>query len=309
VHAAGTLVASAGPDQRATAGEVVYLDASGTVYKGTSVLTFTWDLGDGSPHGSGMYVEHVYAAPGKFVVTLTASDGVLEGSDACRLDVVPRDDPPHAVIVPAGPLATDRLTAVELDALSSTDDSTAWPTGGRFEWDLGDGTTSQGAAVTHVYTRLGIFVVTLTLTDSGGNIDLNRTTVSVANLPPAGTLASARLDARAGEPVTLSVQASDPDGTVSEVWWDFDASDGVAPQTSGALVQHTYDRKGVYNVTCIVRDNDGGQTVLSAEVHVSAAKARSPLPGDWSLVSAAAIAVASALAATRRKVHRPGASR
>jgi len=309
VHQAGLLVADAGPDQTATAGSTVYLDASGTVYRGQGLLSYAWTFGDSAPAGSGPYVEHVYASPGIYRVGLKVSDGTTDDEDTCIVTVTPRDDPPHAVIAPAGPMATDRLTDVELGALSSTDDSPSWPAGAAFDWDLGDGTTVKGSVATHRYARLGIFVITLTVTDSAGNIDINRTTVTVVNVPPVATLAKDRFEIRAGGKVALSVVSSDPDGTVAEAWWDFDAADGISPQTSGVAVEHTYDRKGVYNVTCVVRDNDGGQTTLTAEVRVTQ-REETPLPGGLSVLAlAAAAAVASSLAATRDGVHRRRASR
>jgi len=299
VHQAGLLVADAGPDQSATAGSTVYLDASGTVYRGQGLLSYAWAFGDSAPTGSGPYVEHVYASPGTYTVRVTVSDGTADDEDTCLVRVAPRDDPPHAVIAPAGPLTADRLTDVELGALSSTDDSPTWPAGAGFDWDLGDGTSVQGAMATHRYARLGIFVVTLTVTDTAGNIDVNRTTVSVVNLPPVATLAKDRFEISAGGKVALSVQSSDPDGTVVETWWDFDASDGILPQTSGMSVEHTYDRKGVYSVTCVVRDSDGGQTTLTAEVRV-AQREETPLPGGLSaLALAAAAAIAASLTAAR----------
>jgi len=38
----------------------------------------------------------------------------------------------------------------------------------KYEWDFGDGETANGAEVTHTYTRIGTYKVTLTVTDSAG---------------------------------------------------------------------------------------------------------------------------------------------
>ena len=309
VHEPGLLVANAGPDQSATAGDAVYLDASGTVYRGAGVLSYSWDFGDATPRGAGPYVEHVYSSPGAFTASLTVSDGSVEDTDTCLVAVAPYNAPPHAAIEPAGPIKADRMAPVDLSALPSTDDSPTWPTGAAFSWDMGDGTTSTGATASHTYGRLGTFVVTLTVTDAGGKFDVNRTTVTVANLPPTAVLAKDLIEVMVGERVALTVQASDPDGTVSEVWWDFDASDGVAPQTSGASVEHTYGRRGVYNVTCAVRDNDGGVTTVTAEVRVSQ-REKTPLPGGLAVLALLAAAMASALVVARRRTSPPrGASR
>jgi len=304
VHEPGMLVADAGPDQASETGAVVYLDATGTVYRGAGVLSHAWGFGDGSATGSGLYVEHVYDRAGTFTVTLTVSDGQAQDSDTCKVTVAQRNEPPAAVIAPAGPHETDRLTPLELSAAPSTDDDPSWPAGAAFEWDMGDGSGATGVTVSHTYTRLGLFVVTLTVTDAGGKFALNRTTVEVANIPPTAELDGTALEAKEGERFTLVVTSSDSDGTVAEVWWDVDASDGLNPQVTGATLQHAYEEAGTYNVSCVVRDSDGGQTTLHAQVVVKEGRTGSPIPGPGapiSLLAMAAAALASAAGAVARR--------
>ncbi|MCX7750726.1 MAG: PKD domain-containing protein [Candidatus Bipolaricaulota bacterium] len=72
-----------------------------------------------------------------------------------------------------------------------------------------------------------------------------------------------------GEPVWFIVEASDPDGTVIQVWWNF--GDG---ETSWLWSpDHVYAHEGVYEVTLTVVDDRGGATVATARVEVVA-----PLP-------------------------------
>ncbi|RZN78707.1 MAG: T9SS type B sorting domain-containing protein [Winogradskyella sp.] len=46
-------------------------------------------------------------------------------------------------------------------------------TGATYLWDFGDGNTAMGESVTHAYTTAGLFVVTLTITDTAGCTNTN----------------------------------------------------------------------------------------------------------------------------------------
>ncbi|MCK5252662.1 MAG: PKD domain-containing protein, partial [Thermoplasmata archaeon] len=220
----GTLVADAGPDVLAIVDVVVYLDASGTVYRGTSVLSYEWDYDDGSPTDFGEYVEHVFEAVGWYTVSVKVSDGIVEDTGTCIVHVEERDEPPRAIITPAGPLVADRLTQVVLQARASTDDQGIV----KLTWDMGDGTIMEGWSVTHLYEEVGVYPVTLVVEDNGGLIDINRTTVDVVNLAPEITDIEGPEKVEVGEKAVFRVTATDADGDVSDQGWDFDAMDGIS---------------------------------------------------------------------------------
>jgi len=260
----GELVADAGPDTVAVAGRVTYLDASGTIYRGDGVLSYEWDLGDGTRGVEGEYIEHVYQSSGVYTATVRVSDGVVEDTDRCRVDVRQRDDPPRAVISPEGRVVGDRLGPVVLSAAGSSDDRGI----ANYTWEMGDGTVVSGQTASHTYSEPGIYPVTLTVQDTAGQVDINRTTVEVVNLPPDADAIKGPSRLEVGKKGSFGVSATDPDGQVDEVGWDFDPSDGITFEATGEEVAHKWDRAGTYNVTCIVRDDDGGQTVLHLEVRV-----------------------------------------
>lgn len=286
----GQIVADAGPDVTTTAGAVTYLDASGTVYRGTGVLSHEWDFGDGSATGTGEYVEHVYGTSGLYTVTLRVSDGLVEDTDTCQVEVGERDDPPRAVIVPGGPVVGDRLTPVTLSATGSSDDNGIV----NLTWEMGDGTVLEGWSVSHLYDGVGIYPVTLIVIDTGGLVDINRTTVSIENLAPEIVSVEAKRKAKVGDELRFNVTAVDPDGRVAQVGWDFDVSDGIDFERTGPTVKHEFGRAGKYNVTCIVRDNEGGQAVYHLEVTVED-DGSSPLPGGFPLAALMAMAAVAAI--------------
>ena len=58
----------------------VSLDGSGSSDLEGSIVSYSWDYGDGSPLGSGVTSSHIYNTPGTYTVTLTVSDGSLTGT-------------------------------------------------------------------------------------------------------------------------------------------------------------------------------------------------------------------------------------
>ena len=66
----------------------VNFDASDSTDADLDPLTYDWDFGDGSPHGSGPTTSHTYTTPGTFIATVTVSDS-RGGEDSVnmRIDV------------------------------------------------------------------------------------------------------------------------------------------------------------------------------------------------------------------------------
>jgi len=98
----------------------------------------------------------------------------------------------------------------------------------RFGWDFGDGTKSESTAdrVSHRYPRPGVFDVSLAMGALVNGSNTNTTTararfITVTNDPPRVriTAPAARTILRLGNPLRVAANASDSDGTVSEVSW------------------------------------------------------------------------------------------
>src|SRR5574338_842503 len=52
-----------------------------------TVLSYSWNFGDGTPHATGAQVTHIYDAPGPYVATLTVSDG-SGGTDSATVNIM-----------------------------------------------------------------------------------------------------------------------------------------------------------------------------------------------------------------------------
>ncbi|KAF5428716.1 PKD repeat-containing protein [Candidatus Methanomarinus sp.] len=60
-----------------------------------------------------------------------------------------------------------------------------------------------------------------------------------------------------GDTVTLDGSASTDDVGITSYVWDFDDSNGLQQDATGAAVQHTYNMAGTYTATLTVTDGDG----------------------------------------------------
>jgi PKD repeat protein len=119
--------------------------SGGVVYETHEILSpelsFSWDFGDGSLHGTGIDPIHVYTAPGIYNVTLTVTDAQgATDTDNCTITVLQSGQPPVADA--GGPYFGSEGSPITLDASKSYD-----PDGDEleFRWDFeNDGIWDSG---------------------------------------------------------------------------------------------------------------------------------------------------------------------
>ena len=157
-----SLLVSAGSSFTANAGASDTF--AGSVSGGTAPYSYGWTFGDGSTSSGSPTPSHVYANPGTYTATLTATDSVgAVGTSSVAVtvnDVAPTvtlTDPPGTV-----------GCAVSFSA-SATDISPAVQAAGfTYSWNFGDGSTGTGATTSHIYTSAGTFTATVTAMDEYG---------------------------------------------------------------------------------------------------------------------------------------------
>ncbi len=232
-------------------------DGSGSVAGDRPIAHYEWDFQDGSK-AEGAKVTHAFARSGRYVVTLRVRDDQPGPCDSSVTQtIVDVNSPPVAV---AG---ADRHAAVgetvKLDGRGSYDidgEIVAWT------WDLGDGATASGSAVSHAYDHPGTYTATLTVRDGAGlaNSTATSTVRTIVNDPPVAMPGPERHVA-VGEIIPFDGRASvDRDGKLVHYDWTFgDGSSG-----SGAQVPYAYSEPGRFQATLTVVDDSGTSSNTSS---------------------------------------------
>ncbi|MCU7927479.1 MAG: PKD domain-containing protein, partial [Candidatus Thiodiazotropha sp. (ex Dulcina madagascariensis)] len=247
-----------------TSGTPVAFDGSGSTDSDGTIVSYTWDFGDGAT-GTGMAPSHTYTTQGTYNVTLTVTDdsnAVDSATTSAAIDAT--NQAPTAN--PNGPYTGAVGVALSFDGTGSSDpDGTIVA----YAWDFGDGTSGTGSVPSHTYASAGSYNITLSVTDDGGLSNTATTTAaigSVANLPPVA-VANGPYSGTVGLPVSFdSTGSNDPDGTLATYHWDF----GDGATATGANPTYAYTAQGTYSVTLTVTDNEGamGSDTTTATIGV-----------------------------------------
>jgi len=218
-------------------------------------LSYQWDFGDGS-QGSGPVVSHSYAQAGSYTIKLTVTDkDGGQGTDVATVQVNgAANQPPQAAI--NGP--TSGLTG---ETLNFSGSNSSDPDGNivSYDWDFGDGSADNGINVSHIYSTIGSYTVSLTVTDNDGLTAKTTLLVQINEPVPVPELPIAVIDDPGSNLVVGDVidfsgsNSSDPDGSIVSYDWDF--GDGYTG--TGVNVSHVYVTAGSYTVSLTVTDNSG----------------------------------------------------
>lgn len=221
-------------------------------------LTYSWDFGDNTPVSTKPSPSHQYAADGKYIVTLTVSDGHNHTVSYSReLDV-------HSIVTNHKPVADFSVNA-DYNVVTFTNNSTDEDSDSlTYVWDFGDGSApSPEVNPKHTYAAKGSYNVTLIANDGKDNSEPKIITVNVT-MP--NTLPVASFDASAEKNVvTFTNKSSDADNDTLTYKWNF--GDGTTSTEKNPV--HTYpEANGDYNVTLIVNDGHGDSQPFTSTVKV-----------------------------------------
>jgi PKD repeat protein len=226
----------------------------------SSPISCKWDLGNGTQIADTTTVSHTYTCentdcesvpiplPLPLTVTLTVTD--VFGSAMASQPIAVG----HAPIAAFSPSET-RVTLSETFTLTNLSTGT-FPID--FSWDLGDETTrsvTTTEAITHVYTIIGDFTITLTVSSDFGT-DSYTQAVTVKDVP----VARCSVNDDTIIPGTTVTFTSDSVGTGPLVYmWDFGDGDSDGPPST-RVISHEYDMPGIYLATLTVTDTYGSDT-------------------------------------------------
>lgn len=224
-----------------------------------------WIFGDGDTlvvnHPGSPNVQHTYANPGTYAVTLK-----ITVTDSCTAQVT------NHIIVGSAPVAnfsydhncTDNLTRfTDLTQLAGSGNITGWL------WNFGDpasgvANTSTLQNPTHAYVSIGTYNVSLRVTTSGGCS--NEVTIPVTITP--APIAEFTVQQNCTGTSTLFIPSpAIPIGSVQSWHWDF--GDGTVSnlQQPG----HVYSTSGNYLVTLTITDMNGCSNFVTHNIFIAPA--------------------------------------
>ena len=229
--------------------EPVHASFSGTPTSGVAPLvvdftnlstgdftTSSWTFGDGGT-STASSPTYTYTTAGVYTVTLTVSG--LGGADTMtRTSYITVYQPVVAGFVGAPTTGMNPLMVVFTNTSTGDFDTS--------QWDFGDGGSSAADSPTYMYTTVGVYTVTLTVSGPGGTDTMIR--LSYITVTPAPVSADFIGTPTSGERLLTVAFTNLSTGDYTSSSWDF--GDGG---TSGT--QHpTYDytTAGVYTVTLSV---------------------------------------------------------
>jgi len=229
------------------------------------VIGCFWDFGDGSDLSSEDAPSHTYTTSGNYSPTLTAwnADGETAVTKANLIDI---GFPPEGVTADfeASPTEGYRPMRVRFYDRSDLPVNEA-------SWTFGDGYTSDRFNPTHVYSGVGNYTVSYTVSDFKGSSD-NETKTNYISVSERPQLPGATFDWESSPPsdggrAPYKVNFADRSSGNPTSWlWDF--GDESSPSTD-QNASHTYDTAGRFDVTLTVTNPNGSDSAtLQDIIHV-----------------------------------------
>jgi PKD repeat protein len=272
------------------AGEPIRFDASLSTDPDGAIDQTWWDFGDGEA-AVGEAVEHVYAAPGTYLLSLTISDdrGAITVWEEPLMVRAPHTRPvasftwapvsPDGTRIQRPVRAGDRIL---LDASSSRD-----PDGNlvEYNWDLqSDGAFDQSSSDPRIIIEplaTGTWPVTLRVVDEDGYSDAVMRVLVIEPLrPPEAMFDLSPANPALGDPVRFLDRSLPSDGVLLSWEWDF--GDGHSSRDREPV--HRYLSANEFEVRLTVRDSDGLSHTTKRLVSVQVNPSLVPIQEVWALV-------------------------
>ncbi len=214
-----------------------------------TATAWLWDFGDG---GSSILQnpEHIYSDTGHFNVQLIVFNNGC--SDTLIIDDFIHINPPIANFLVSSSCAapfrrnfTDRSIGADL-----------------YSWNFGDGNTSSIPSPSHTYAAPGLYVVSLTVTNTlSGCTYTKNANIRIIDEHPDFT-ASNTIICRNGSTTFSAIVANAPD--VPNYQWNF----GDGTTGTGRTISHNYALSGFYDVRLITIDANGCRDTIIKQQYI-----------------------------------------
>jgi PKD repeat protein len=236
--------------------EAIFFDASDSSDPDGTIVTYSWDFGDGAT-GNGVSVQHAYSEDGIYTVILTVTDDDGATATAKATKTVLNRVPVASFAESAETVSSGE--SIHFDASESSDPDGVIVT---YSWDFGDGNTAADVEVDHAYEDDGVYTVTLTVIDDDEATASAIATKNVLNRSPVAAFTENATIVSPDEVIHFDASdSSDPDGTIVTYSWDF----GDGNTSTGVTSDYAYGEDGNYTVTLTVTDDDGASASSVAE--------------------------------------------
>jgi gliding motility-associated-like protein len=234
---------------------VILQDVSSSA-PGDPIVSWLWNFGDGSTSTASGTVQHIYAAPGTYTVTLTVMDQGGCTSTSQAVNQITVDGPEALFQAQGGAVAFPQGSTIQFVNNSNTANTTS-PV---YTWNFGDGSTSNQVNPTHTYAVPGVYTVTLTAQD-GGSSCASVATLVITIQPVNNAFSTAASYVASGSCPPVLVQFTNTSVNYISYTWNFGDGETVSnvPDPS-----HVYQNPGTYIVTLIVL-GDNGQTTTTVD--------------------------------------------
>ena len=141
-----------------------------------------------------------------------------------------------------------------------------------YQWNSSDGQTTSGVEANLTFRAAGAYDIDLVVVDDFGSVNINtaqqtiKVTLAADSKPPIAKFTATPTTGTA--PLTVKLDASessDQDGKIVEYQWN--SSDGQT--ASGRDATMTFDSVGTYQISLVVKDNNGLISTNSAQQTIS----------------------------------------
>jgi PKD repeat protein len=294
----------------AKVGELLTFGVQPSGWNLSGAEAYLWSFGDGTAQSTSNSPTHPYGAAGSFSVSLQLTNNAGTGNITKSVQISPL--PP-----PIPNMSNAEITVVPGSAkvgepLNFGVQPTGWNLNGSetYVWNFGDGTQpSTLKSPTHPYGAVGIFSVSLQLTNSAGTGTITKS-VQISPLPPpVPNMSNTEItvvpgSAKVGDSLTFGVQTTGWNLSGSEAFvWNFGDGTAQSPAKSPA---HSFSSAGSVTVNLKLTNSSGTGTITKS-ILIEA------LPPQGERIAAilpvvGSVQGGSAFFRTEVQIHNPGAA-
>ncbi|MEM3126707.1 MAG: PKD domain-containing protein [Candidatus Woesearchaeota archaeon] len=278
------IFADAGADRKELIDTMIIFSGKNSYSTKGEIISYTWDFGDGTS-AEGTDVSHSYSKEGTYVVTLVIKDS--QGNTA--IDTATIEVTTISLQPPVAEAGEEKQGTIGQEL--TFDGSKSYDLDGeivKYIWDFGDGTSAEGMKVIHSYSKIGEYVVKLTVIDNSELTDTDTTLLTIEKkeceedeeyeeyeCEEEGEIkadAGPDQESIVGKEVCFDAKfESTYPYPIVHYLWDFgekDDDDRDDDKKEGKNVCHTYNSKGAYTVKLKIIDSHNNKAEDTATVKI-----------------------------------------